>query len=91
VVTRESIDRLHREGGACILSTHLGKGFCRGGVIDPHFKDVISYLSSLSGWFVPVTDLLNHLEGKSPDRRISKMQLARLEVAHALDRIRGIR
>lgn len=62
-VNKKSIDRLENEGGVCILYTHLGY-YMVDGVIDPHFKKMIEYLGSKnSGWYVPVStvlDFLNH-------------------------------
>ncbi len=61
LVTRESIDRLVREAGVCILSTHLGKGFVKGGRIDPQVEESLRYLVSRPGWFVPASSILDHL------------------------------
>ena len=91
LVTRASVDRLCEEGGVCILCTHLGKGFVRDGKVDAHVADTLRYLASLPGWFVPVSDLLEHLLAGTPDRDLSPTALGRLEFAHALDRLRGHR
>jgi hypothetical protein len=91
LVTRAAVDRLHRERGLCILSTHLGKGFCREGRIDPHVADILRYMATLPGWFVPVTTLLDHLMGLAPRAPLSGFALAHLELSHVSDRLRGIR
>ncbi|WP_146049533.1 hypothetical protein [Alkalispirochaeta sphaeroplastigenens] len=59
----ENIDRLEAEGGACIVYTHFASGFVNAkGEVDPIFRERMEYLASKgSGWFVPVTALLDHL------------------------------
>lgn len=89
LVTRESIDRLHRQGGVCILSTHLGKGFVRGGRVDPQVEDALRYLATLPGWFVPVSDVLEHLLAARGADGISRRELWTLEIRHLLDRVRS--
>jgi hypothetical protein len=54
-------DRLEAEGGACIMYTHLGRGFVRDGQIDARFERLMRRLSAKNGWFVPVTTLLDFL------------------------------
>jgi hypothetical protein len=89
LVTRENIDRLHRQGGVCILSTHLGKGFVRGGRVDPQVEDALRYLATLPGWFAPVSDVLEHLLARRGDREITRRELYSLELRHAADRVRS--
>jgi hypothetical protein len=54
-------DRLVAEGGACIAYTHFGFGFFKNGLLNPEFRDVISRLARLGGWFVPASTLLDYL------------------------------
>lgn len=61
LISEENQDRLMREGGACIVYTHFGVRFSRGGVLDPTFVRLMSRLSDLPGWFVPASTLLGHL------------------------------
>ncbi len=62
MVNKKSIDRLEKEGGVCILYTHLGYYFKKGKV-DPHFKQAIEYLGQKkNACFMPVTEVLNLLQ-----------------------------
>ena len=54
-------DQLVAEGGACIVYTHFAHGYVRNGVLDPDFRRLMTRLSKLNGWFVPVSTLLDHL------------------------------
>ena len=54
-------DRLEREGGVCIVATHLGKGFVKAGEVDPVIRLQLERLAERDGWFVPVGELLDWL------------------------------
>lgn len=88
-VTKEKIDRLEREGGVCILSTHLGKQYCVDGTIDPYLIEIINYISKKPGWFAPVGQVLEFLLAEHPDRApITAWQLYKLEFNYLLDRLK---
>jgi hypothetical protein len=89
LVTRRAIDRLRAQRGLCILSTHLGKGFVRGGRVDPRVEDALRYAASLPGWFVPVSEVLDWFVTRTPlvERPLSR-QLA-VELRHVVDRARS--
>jgi hypothetical protein len=87
-VTREAVGRLAAEGGSCILSTHLGKGFARGGRVDPAVEDALRHLASLGGWFVPVSDLLEHLLARRGTAEIAPWTLLSLEARHLAGLVR---
>jgi hypothetical protein len=59
-------DRLEREGGVCIVATHLGKGFARAGEVDPRVRALLTRLAERPGWFVPVGELLDWLREQRP-------------------------
>jgi len=65
----ERIDKLEDEGGVCIVSTHLGKGFTKNGKLNLRTKDIFKYLSKKPGWFAPVSSRMEKakslLSGKS--------------------------
>jgi len=91
VVTPATIDRLEREGGICILSTHLGKGFVVNGRVDPEIEATLRYLAGRPGWFVPVSELLQTiLDRKGDPGYLRRDRLLRLELAYAMDKIRGL-
>lgn len=52
-------DRLERDGGVCIVATHLGKGFCADGRVRPQTEALLRRLAERPGWFVPVGTLLD--------------------------------
>lgn len=54
-------ERLERDGGVCIVATHLGKGFCSSGVVRPDIHRLLTQLAERAGWFPPVGPLLDHL------------------------------
>lgn len=56
------IDELERDGGVCIVSTHLGKGFVKDGKLNANTANVLKYLACKPGWFVPVSDVLDYLK-----------------------------
>jgi hypothetical protein len=57
----ENQDRLEREGGFCIVATHLGKGFAPNGRLDPGFERDLETLAARPGWFPTVGELLDWL------------------------------
>lgn len=57
-------DLLEREGGVCIVATHLGKGFSRRGAVHPETRRLLERLAGKPGWFVPVGELLDWLRLK---------------------------
>jgi hypothetical protein len=86
-----NLDRLAAEGGACIMYTHFASGFAPGGRLDPRFVRVMRRVSSLNGWFVPVTTLLDHMKRQPGQHTLTDDERARIErrwLAHKL-RVRG--
>jgi hypothetical protein len=61
LLSRERIDELMEKGGVCIVSTHFGKGFVQGGVLNPEVAKILHYISTLPGWFVSVSEILDYL------------------------------
>ena len=53
----------------CIVYTHFASGFVKDGVLDKGFANAIEYLASKNGWFVPASDILNHLEAKGRNHK----------------------
>jgi hypothetical protein len=87
LVSPRAVDRLRQQRGLCILSTHLGKGFVRGGRIDPAVEEVLRYTASLPGWFVPVSEILDWFAARRP---VVERPLARqltIELRHVADRV----
>ncbi len=88
-VTKESIDRLEKENGICILYTHLGY-YMQKGEIDRGFIDMINYIGAKkNGWFVPVSTLLDHLlKNKNRDEYISVNVKKRMELHSFITRLK---
>lgn len=61
LLSYKRIDQLERDGGVCIVSTHLGKEFVRDGKLNADTANILRYLAEKPGWFVPVSDILDYL------------------------------
>lgn len=87
-VTPSAIDRLVAEGGICILSTHLGKGYARNGFVRQDVADALHYVARQPGWFVPVSTLLDFLKRtRGGVTLLSAAQVLRLEMRYLADRL----
>jgi len=53
--------QLEREGGVCIVATHLGKKFAVNGVVDPEVRRLLTELARRPGWFPNLSELLDYL------------------------------
>ncbi len=69
-VTEKAVESLAADGGACILYTHFGKRFHQHGSLDSRFKEIISWIGKLNGWFVPAGVLLDYLASLRPEPRV---------------------
>jgi hypothetical protein len=67
LLSENNLERLVTERGASIVYTHFSSGFVENGVVHPEFERRIRKLAQLNGWFVPVSDLLDHLSIKGVD------------------------
>ena len=74
-----NVDRLEREGGACIMYTHFSEGFCRNGRLDERFEERMRSIAKRDGWFVPVTRLLDYILQKRGSHQLSGRERASLE------------
>ena len=72
IVTKKSIDKLEREGGVCILYTHLGY-YYKNGQVDQGFKEMISYIGKKkTGLFLPVSEVLDILNEQKKKNKIKE-------------------
>jgi len=78
MLSEKNQERLVREGGACIMYTHLAKGFLENG-IDERFKVLMKRMSRLNGWFVPVRTLLDFILQVRGDHAITPSERNDLE------------
>jgi len=54
LLTYDRIDRLERDRGICIVSTHFGKGFVKGGKLNPDTAGILKYLAGKAGWLCEI-------------------------------------
>lgn len=79
-ISEANQDRLEEEGGACIMYTHFGgRSFRADGRLDRRFVALMERLAAKGGWFVPVSDLLDHLRTAHAREAISPLRRAMLE------------
>ncbi|ADL13606.1 hypothetical protein [Acetohalobium arabaticum] len=89
LIKKENVDKLAKEGGACIVYTHFASGFVNeNGEINLEFKNKLNYLASKNGWFVPVSKLLDYLlQNKEKSSRASYFYLFKLNLLWLIDRL----
>ena len=88
LLTQKNIDRLDSEGGVCIISTHLGKGFTKNGSVDRRIVDSLEYLAKHNGWFVPVSEILDYMQGQQKNNRKYRSGQLGVELRHIVDHVR---
>lgn len=78
----ENLDRLEREGGVCLVYSHMGAGsFNRNGGADPRFESRLKDLSLRNGWFAPASEILDYLrEQPGWNSDLSFREEVRLEI-----------
>jgi hypothetical protein len=77
--------RLAADRGVCIVSTHLGKQFARGGQVDPAVTTVLEDLLRLGGWFPTVSELLDWLRAQRTSELVPPGEWRRMQWRWALD------
>jgi len=88
LLTPARLDQLERDGGVCIVSTHLGKGFATDGKLNPDTERILRYLGGKPGWYVPVSELLDYLRGKQGGGELSDWVRLKLEWLYILDKLK---
>ena len=81
-------ERLEREGGWCIVATHLGKGFSAGGEVDRLVRRRLEALAARDGWFVPVGELLDFLRARRTEETLPADEWDRMQWRWARDIVR---
>ncbi len=90
VVTRAAVDRLRQQRGHVIISTHIGKGFVgKDGRVHAAVADVLGYIASLNGWFVPASTLLDYLASCTGVPVLTASSRLRMDLLHVSDRVRN--
>lgn len=65
VIAEKNQDELIKNNGICIISTHLGKGFLSNGILNIKTRQLLERLCQNNGWFVPVSTILDYLNGNN--------------------------
>lgn len=73
-------EKLEREGGVCIVTTHFGKGFVKNDSLHPVTKELLLGLSKRNGQFAPVCVVLDLLRSERGDDVINNFDLFKLEL-----------
>jgi hypothetical protein len=81
-------EELERDGGVCIVSTHLGKGFVRGGQVEKRVEKIFRSMAKRDGWFAPVSAILDHLSANGMVTSIGDAERRRLEWCWLLHSLR---
>ena len=88
LLVRENVDRLEDAGGLCIISTHLGKGFAKDGVLDPRVEGILRDFSRRRGWYVPVSEMLDYLvQTQGKGRPLGSWSTALLETRYLVHKL----
>lgn len=89
LLSDENLDRLEREGGVTLVYAHLGAGsFNQGDGADPRFVARVQAVARRNGWFVPASQILDHLAtqpGWTPEP--SMRQQLQLELRFILEKV----
>ena len=78
-VSEANQDQLLAERGACIMYAHFGHRFVEDGRLDARFRELMTRLSRMNGWFVPVGTLLGHLRSLRGVHRLSDSERTAME------------
>ena len=81
-------EQLEREGGFCIVSTHLGKGFERNGEVHPVTRERLEALARRSGWFPTVGELLDWLASRRTTTELPAPEWQRMQWRWISDLVR---
>ena len=81
-------ERLEREGGWCIVATHLGKGFTRDGEVDRLVRRRLEMLAARGGWFAPVGEILDFLRARRTMEELPPEEWDRMQWRWARDIVR---
>jgi hypothetical protein len=78
-------ERLDRDGGICIVATHLGKGFAKNGCVHPVILRRLQALADRRGWFPTVGELLDWLRGRRVTETLPPREWRRMQWRWTID------
>jgi hypothetical protein len=79
-ISESAQGQLIAERGACIMYTHFASGFVVDGKLNSKFKTLLTKLSKMNGWFVPVNILLDYLLTRQSGEHLSTRNRFYLEL-----------
>jgi hypothetical protein len=79
LIAPEHQERLERYGGFCVVATHFGKRFAKGGELNPITRERLTALARRDGWFPSVGELLDWLRARRQDAGATDGRLPRSE------------
>jgi hypothetical protein len=79
ILCAKNIEKLEKERGVCILSTHFGKGFTKNNRLNSRTNEVLQRIAQKNGWVAPVSDVLDFLRKNQKRVRIRNRELFALE------------
>ena len=85
---RARLDRLESEGGVCILTTHLGKGYSTAGKVDRAVEERLRDIADRKGWFCTVSECLDWLRNRNERETLPATQWRRMQWQYAWDTLR---
>ncbi len=65
ILKEKNQEKLEKERGVCIISTHFGKGFVGKGGLNEKTKELLQHIRKRNGWFVPVSSALDFLKNEN--------------------------
>jgi hypothetical protein len=87
LLSERNQETLERERGVCIIYTHFACGFVEAGRVHPRVEQLLRAMARRDGWFVPVSQLLDHLRVQRQPGCIPNAEFLRMECRWAYDRI----
>lgn len=87
MVGEKNQDLLEQEGGVCIMYTHFGSSFYKGGQLNHDFMVLMKRLSLKNGWFVPVSNILDYLLQQRGAHQITALERTKIELKWILGKI----
>ncbi|MHA1371966.1 MAG: hypothetical protein ACTSRA_19885 [Promethearchaeota archaeon] len=89
LLSPRNLDRLEKEKGVCIVYTHFAYGFVdENGELNQVTRERLRDLSSRNGYFVPVSQLLDHLKIQRGNTEISWQESVYIQLKWMIEKIR---
>lgn len=88
LISDEAQDRLERDGGCCLVYTHLGKRFAADVRANGEWQRRMRRLAARPGWFAPASEILDFLGSKRRETVIPPAERRALERRWMFERLR---